>query len=152
MLRRPTLGTTVRLGDLYDARRGTFDPLSLFNNEAPGEAITTTAIPGRDIKYVQTDTYKATFQHLDIDPGLGASFLARIASVGGPGDYLHSRRGTNLEVQGSLIFNVSTVNQADAVSGYLSRRAFGTTITTHIVAEIAWGSSNIVTVTKRLTP
>jgi hypothetical protein len=145
MLKRPALGQAASLGGLYDARSDTFVPLSILKKQPPHGAITKTDIPSSDIKYSRVDTYKGKFHHLDIGPGLSASFLAGFFNVDGSGRYLNAKRDTNLMVQASLIFNVTTVNeiinfQAHGVEECLSPEALDTDLTTHVVAEIAWGS------------
>lgn len=150
MLKRPALGQSASLGRLYDARNDTFLPLSVLRKSLPAHAIIKTDTPSSEIKYCRTDSFKDKFNQLDISPDLGASFLAGFFTVDGSGRYLYSQRESELTVHASLVYNVTTVNEMInlQISGPDDCFAFDvldSEFATHVVAEIHWGSRNIVT-------
>ncbi|KAK3367679.1 hypothetical protein B0H63DRAFT_489620 [Podospora didyma] len=156
MLKRPALGQGASLGRLYDARKDDFVPLSLLKAAPPDGAIAATDIPSSDIKYTRSDSFKEKFHQLDVGPGLSASFLAGFFNVDGSGSYLNEKRDTNLAVHASLIYNVTTVNEvinflAPGMEDCLALDVLESDLATHVVAEIAWGSRNVVTIKQSLS-
>ncbi|KAL4989590.1 hypothetical protein BDW68DRAFT_175730 [Aspergillus falconensis] len=150
-LTRPALGQIAGIGDLYDARTDTFSTISLFTKPPPPSAVTLTENNSSDIKYVHTDSYKEKFSNFGISPQLSASVAAGLISVGGSGRYLTSRRDTKLTVQSSLIYNIATISerinfQHQELEDSLALNVLKEDIATHVVAEINWGSRNVVTV------
>jgi hypothetical protein len=83
MIKRPALGQAASLGDCYDARTDTFISRNIFKSSPPREAISQTQIPSEIIRYTWLDTYKDKFHQFDINPELGASFLAGLLTVDG---------------------------------------------------------------------
>ncbi|KAH8650654.1 hypothetical protein BGZ60DRAFT_509014 [Tricladium varicosporioides] len=132
MLKRPALGQAAPLGGLYNARNDTFVPLSVLRTSPPVNAVTVMDIPSSDIKYSRADSFKE-------------NFLAGFFNVDGSGRYLKVNRDTNLMVQASLVYNITTVNEV------INFQAHESDLATHVVAEIDWGSRNIVTVKQNLS-
>ncbi|KAL3441269.1 hypothetical protein BJX65DRAFT_313943 [Aspergillus insuetus] len=153
---RPALGQVASLGDLYDARTDTFSAISLFTKTPAPSAITSIDNHSSTIKYVHTESYKEKFDHFGISSQLSASVAAGMVSVGGSGRYLTTRRDTKLTVESSLIYNITTVIervnfQLQDLDECLALDTLKDDIATHVVADISWGSRNIVTVRQAIS-
>jgi hypothetical protein len=79
-----------------------------------------------------------------------------MVSVGGSGRYLTTRRDTKLKVESSLIYNITTVIervnfQLQDLDECLALDTLKDDIATHVVADISWGSRNIVTVRQAIS-
>jgi GTPase SAR1 family protein len=151
MLKRPALGHAASLGSLYDARTDAFVSVNVFKRVPPTDTVSRTDIPSSEIKYSSLNTYKEKFSQFDIEPSLSASFLAGLFDVDGSGRYLTAKRDGNLNVEASLIYNLRTVNesinfQAHGLEDCLSLHTLDAGLATHVVAEIEWGSRNVITV------
>ena len=83
IVKRPALGQVAGLGTLYDARTDRFLPRSLLQELPPVSAVTMTDINTFEIKLSRSDDYQDRFDKLDINPELGASFLAGLVEVEG---------------------------------------------------------------------
>jgi hypothetical protein len=57
------------------------------------------------------DTYKEKLDRLGVEAKLSASFLAGLVNVEGSGHYLTNKRDTNIVMQSSIHYSVSTVEE-----------------------------------------
>ncbi|KAL4860458.1 hypothetical protein BDV12DRAFT_205033 [Aspergillus spectabilis] len=153
---RPALGQAASIGDLYNARTDTFSTISVFTKRPPPVAITSVDNNSSSIKYVHTDSYKEKFEQFGLSAQLSASVAAGLINVGGSGQYLTSRRESNLTIQSSLIYNITTVTerinfQLQELEECLAVDILRGKIATHVVSEIIWGSRNVVTVRQAIS-
>ncbi|KAH0565816.1 hypothetical protein GP486_000785 [Trichoglossum hirsutum] len=150
ILKRPALGQVAALGSLYDARSDSFIPFSLLKEAPPATSVETTQKHSTDIKFSRTDTYKEKFDRLDVESELSASFLAGLVKVEGSGRYLTDKRDTNLVMQSSMHYSVTTVEEdLNLASGEIKKcMAFDTLesdVATHVVSGISWGAQCVIT-------
>jgi hypothetical protein len=142
-IERPALGQLAGLSDLYDARSDTFTPgISLFKT-TPSEIVDSTPYRSTYFKRSETDSYGDKFSGLGVEPKLGASFLAGLVTVQGSGQYLEEKRDTNLVMQSSMIYNITTrVDQlkfklnSKTLKSYLSFDTIHNDVATHVVSAI----------------
>lgn len=150
MLRRPALGETASLGQLYDARSDTFTALSVLNEPLPKRAIKKVkprSTSTTSTRYGCTDEISGKFRLLGIDDSLGASYLAGSVSAYGASRHLLSGRESNLCAQASLVYNVNTIKDTfHFESKYINLHNLESTEATHVVSEVWWGSSTVVTI------
>jgi hypothetical protein len=149
MLKRPALGQVAALGSLYDARSDSFIPLSLLKSPPPESAIVTTQKHSTDVKISKTDTYKDKLDRLGVEAELSASFLAGLVNVEGSGRYLTDKRETNLTMQSSMHYSITTVEQelnltAKEIKECLAFETLDSDVATHVVTGISWGAQCII--------
>ncbi|KAK6501043.1 hypothetical protein TWF506_003798 [Arthrobotrys conoides] len=149
-LRRPALGHTAALGDLYDARSDTFISLSLLKDPPPENAIVRTDNHRSDIKVSKSETYREKLKNFNLSAELSASFLAGMVAVGGSGSYLNDIRESNRVMETSLHYNIDTIHEklnfsASGMNDSLAHEALSTKFATHVVTEVNWGAQTIVT-------
>jgi predicted GTPase len=149
-IKRAALGQMAPLGSLYDGRTDSFISLSLLRTTTPPSAVDTMENHSTDIKFSKTDTYKEKFDRMGVSAGLSASFLAGLVSVEGSGRYLTDRRDTNLLMQASMHYNITTMNEelnltTKEVKDCLAFSTLETDAATHVVTGISWGARCVVT-------
>ncbi|KAI5782393.1 hypothetical protein DFH27DRAFT_637422, partial [Peziza echinospora] len=153
-LSRPAFGHHAKLGDLYDAHTGTFLPQSIFSCPIPKSALQsidlTKNIPP---EYIETDTYKEKLTKLGFDIDLQECFLAGLFTPTVMGNYLNKYRSSNSIQEMSMILKRNTVHQSlNLMSPALRREdmfalegAEELSGATHVVTEILWGATTVVT-------
>jgi len=150
ILKRQALGQIAALGALYDARSDNFISLSLMKEPPPATSIAVMPNHSTDIKISKTDTYKEKFDRLDVEAELSASYLAGLVKVSGSGRYLSDKRETNLVMQSSMHYRITTVeeelNLASAdIKRCLAFDTFDSDAATHVVTGISWGAKCVIT-------
>jgi len=147
-LNRPALGQVVSLGHLYDARTDSFLD-SLFKADIPENAVQRKDKPDTSMVISKTDTYKEKFKTLEMDSGLGASFLAGLVDVSGSGSILKETSGNSLSTQMSLIYKITTAEEnllLFAAMGDIAPDRLSLKEPTHVVMGITWGAQCVVTI------
>ncbi|KAF7552515.1 hypothetical protein G7Z17_g4243 [Cylindrodendrum hubeiense] len=149
ILDRPALGQVTPLGSLYDARSDTFIPLSLFKNTLPEGAVETTKANSTKTRYSETDAFKQKFEAFGVNAELGASFLAGLVKVDGSGCYLSETRNSDLVMQSSMHYSITTVNEtlnltASGLKDCLAFDFLDHDCATHVVTGITWGASCVI--------
>jgi len=157
ILKRPALGQIAGLGALYDARSDNFIPASLLKEPPPATSIAVTQKHSTAIKISKTDTYKEKLDRLDVEAELSASFLAGLVKVSGSGRYLSDKRETNLVMQSSMYYSITTVEEELNLASIDIKRclAFDTLdsdVATHVVTGISWGAKCVITAKSQVAP
>jgi hypothetical protein len=147
--KRAALGQVAALGSLYDARRDACIPVSLLREAPPATAVETTQIFSTDVRLSKTDTYKEKFDWLGVEGELGASFLAGLVKVDGSGLYLTDKRATNLVMQSSMHYSVTTVKEnlnlaAKEIKNCFAFDPWDSDVATHVVTAISWGTRCVI--------
>ncbi|KAL2755447.1 hypothetical protein ACRALDRAFT_1082323 [Sodiomyces alcalophilus JCM 7366] len=146
---RRALGRAATLGDLYDARRDDFLPLSLVRGEVPSSAVEVRPIPSRESHYSETDTYTERFNHMKVDPELAASVLANMVKTTGAGAYLTTKAYQGLSAMTTLYHTVTTQETklflpSKELAAVLDTEKLKNNTATHVLVGIAWGVQTIV--------
>lgn len=149
-IKRAALGRMASLGSLYDGRTDSFLSLSLLRTTTPPSAVDSMENHSTDIKFSKEDTYKEKFDRMGVSAELSASFLAGLVSVEGSGRYLTDRRDSNLVMQASMHYNITTINEelnltTKEVKDCLAFSTLETDAATHVVTGISWGAQCVVT-------
>ncbi|PWY73136.1 hypothetical protein BO94DRAFT_525086 [Aspergillus sclerotioniger CBS 115572] len=149
-LKRLALGVTVSLGTLYDARTDAFISLSLFNDTPPPEAIKVIDHHHSEVKFGQSESYRKKFENMNMSADLSASFLVGMVQVNGSGSYLNNTLISKKLTESSLFYNITT--RAETVSltheslrGMYAFNEIDSSLATHFVVGIVYGSNSIVT-------
>ncbi|KAF4633601.1 hypothetical protein G7Y89_g4516 [Cudoniella acicularis] len=154
MLKRPALGQAAPLGTLYDARNDSFVGISILKENLPEEAIKMTQTHSMDVKIRRSNTYKEKFNHMGMEAGLSASFLAGLVDVEGSGKFLKDKARGSMFTQVSLCYDTTTVEESlnfSSMKDYLQFDRFKAEYATHVVTSIAWGAKCIVTAQYKLS-
>lgn len=150
VIKRPALGQVASLGNLYDARSDSFISLSMLKSSPPDATLKIIDKHSTDIKLIRKDTYEEKFDNLGVNAELSASVLAGLASVEGSGRYLTDKRDSNLVMQASMQYAVTTVDEdlnitATELKDCLAFQALGADVATHVVTGISWGAQCVIT-------
>ena len=155
-IKRPALGTVASIGTLYDARIDAFIPVSLMRTAPPAAAVTTMDIHKSDVRFSNTETYNERFQIMGINAELSASVLAGLVNVEGSGRYLLDKKQSDLVMQASLHYGITTVQESlnlfhNDIRECLAFTKISADLATHVVVETIWGAHSIVTAKRVVT-
>jgi len=92
---------------------------------------------------------------MKLNSDLGATVLTRSVDIRGSGAYLNEQRPDFPTVHQALYYTLETVHEKlnlsdGSIKDYLDAEQLNNQLATHIVTEITWGASCIVSATKRL--
>ncbi|KAK3291286.1 uncharacterized protein B0H64DRAFT_45564 [Chaetomium fimeti] len=153
-IKRPSLGQIAGLGDFYDAVTDTFSSISLLKAAAPPMAVRRTDNPGTEMDFTKEDTFETRLRSLRVGAELGASILSNMISVDGVGRFLTETRSSFRTVQLSCLYRITTVHEklnlgcfmmTPDLQELLDLDALRGRGGTHVVTEIEWGASSVVT-------
>jgi hypothetical protein len=154
--KRPSLGHVASLGALYDARTDSFVPLSILKSTPLPNATRSTDKHSTDIKFSKRDTYKEKFDSLSVGAELSASVLAGLVNVEGSGRYLTEKRDSNLIMQASMHYSVTTVDEELKITSSefkdcLAFQVLESNVATHVVTGISWGAQCVITAKREVS-
>lgn len=173
---RPSLGQSVQLGTLYDARTESFLDSSLLRIPSPSPSpspsaetetepkpfptsfITSTPQPKTSTTIVKTTSIAERFQALNVSPDLGASLLAGLVLPrGGASQYLAHQGDTVPAVHRAVVYTVEDrAEQLSFMSGdvreVLNFKALEGSQATHVVTGVVYGARSVVSAQRRVMP
>lgn len=151
-LERPALGQSARLGDFYDARTNTFPGWSLFSDDLPEVAITTSDNHSTDAQHSFEDTFMEKFHKMKVSGELGASICTGWIKLSGSGSYLNETRETTKMLHASLFYNITTQYEKlnllrcpPPSSAATAARFLTNGRATHAVTGIGWRACSVTT-------
>jgi len=154
LIHRQALGRITKLGDLYDATTDNFCQVSVFRQPLPPDspAICETDSLYSEIRFSNVNSMEEKFRELKVMGELQLSVLAGMCKhTEGYAEYLRQKTDGFGTVTSMQLCHVKTVTERlevlhDQVKNNISEDAIRHLGATHVVIEIQWGATCVVTV------
>lgn len=153
MFERPTLGHTVRLGELFDERTNQFLGVQLYREESIKYFTTVADVNRTDLSLSLSDSVTSKASILDVDPSLSLDVLTGLVKAKGSASYLKDSKSNSqvrswamalkmqteerrlLFAENGLVHNVlRTLEETHVANGFA----------THIVSAVVYGGNVII--------
>lgn len=163
---RPSLGQSIQLGTLYDARTESFLDASLLipsplaetetqPKPIPADAITSSHLTKSTTTIVKTTSIAERFKALNVSSDLGASLLAGLVRPRGSAQYLAQQGDTVPAAHRGVVYTVeSRAEELSFMNGdvreVLELKVLEGSRATHVVTGVVWGARAVVSAQRRI--
>jgi len=150
---RPTLGHTIRLGELFDERTNQFLGVQLYREDSIKYFTTVADVNRTDLSLSLSDSVTSKASILDVDPSLSLDVLTGLVKAKGSASYLKDSKSNSqvrswamalkmqteerrlLFAENGLVHNIlRTLEETHVANGFA----------THIVSAVVYGGNVII--------
>ena len=153
MFERPTLGHTVRLGELFDERTNQFLGVQLYKEDSIKYYFTIADVNRTDLSLSLSDSVMSKASILDIDPSLSLDVLTGLVKVKGSASYLKDSKSNSHVRSWAMALKMQTEERrllfaenglGHNILGPAQDTYIADGLATHFVSSVVYGGNVII--------
>lgn len=153
MFGRPTLGHTVRLGELFDERTNQFLGVQLYKEDSIKYYFTIADVNRTDLSLSLSDSVMSKASILDIDPSLSLDVLTGLVKVKGSASYLKDSKSNSHVRSWAMALKMQTEERrllfaenglGHNILGPVQDTYIADGLATHFVSSVIYGGNVII--------